>query len=173
MTSPSEADRTKLARDQNKARQERTDLVDDVFSVYDIAMLGREPVDGHETIAFAITPRPNAPTKTRDGKWLRYFKGRAWVSESDFELAKLEVEAIADLSMGMGLVARVHKGTRMSFERRKINDEAWLPAKAQYTISGRILLLKRLHEGGTYEYSNYRKFTVDTSTTIAAPQPPE
>jgi len=31
------------------------------------------------------------------------------------------------------------------------------------------LLLKRLREGGLFEFSNYRKGTVDTSTTIESP----
>ena len=32
-------------------------------------------------------------------------------------------------------------------------------------------MLKRFREGGTIDFSNYRKFTVDTATTIAPPAP--
>jgi hypothetical protein len=162
-------DRAQATRERDRDRRERADAVDDVFSVHAIAMLGRESVAGHDAIAFSLTPRQGVRTKTRDGKYLRYFKGKAWISEFDFDLVKLEVEAVQNLSMAMGLLARVHKGTTAVFERRKVNGDAWLPARAQYALSGRILLFKRLREGGTSEYSNYRKFTVDTSTTIAEP----
>jgi hypothetical protein len=167
-----DADRAKASRAWDRDRRERADLVDDIFSTYALAMLGRETVAGHGAIVFSLTPRAAAKTKTRDGKFLRYFKGRAWVSESDFELMKLEVEAVQNVSMAMGFLARVHKGTTASFERRKVNNEVWLPARAQYTVSGRILLLKRLRESGISEFANYRKFSVDTTTSIAPPAVP-
>lgn len=158
-----EADRTRLARDQARRQADDAARVDDVFRVFDIAMLGREPVQGHDTIVFTLTPRPEATARTREGRWLRDFKGKAWVSESDFELVRLDVEAIRTVSIGMGLMARIHQGTRAIFERRKVNGEVWLPATSEYQVSGRVLLLKRIRESGRSDYSNYRKFSVDTS----------
>jgi hypothetical protein len=163
------ADKARIERERAAARRERAELVNDVFVVYDIAMLGRERLDGHDTIAFSLRPRPDSKPRTRDGRMLKSFRGRAWVSESDFELVQLDVEAINAVSIGLGLLARVHKGTTASFTRRKVNGEAWLPARAEYVVSARVLLLKRLREGGLFEFSNYRKGTVDTSTTIESP----
>lgn len=150
-----------------RSRREMQARVDDVFRVYDLKMLGRESIEGHDTIAFSMNPLPDANPRTREGHWMRAFRGRGWVSESDFELVKLEVEAIDDVSLGLGLLARVHKGTTFAFQRRKINGERWLPAFSSYTLSARIMLLKRLRQRGTTEYSNYRAFGVDTTTTIA------
>ena len=161
------ADKARVERERTAARRERALMVDDVFVVYDVAMLGRERIEGHDTIAFSLQPRPASRPRTREGRMLKLFRGRAWVSESDFELARLDVEAIGTVSIGMGLLARVHKGTTASFTRRKVNDEAWLPARAEYEVSARVLLLKRFREGGLYEFSNYRKFTVDTKTEVA------
>jgi hypothetical protein len=164
------ADRARQEREWEKVRRERAQLVDDVFVVYDIVMRGRERIDGHDTIAFTLTPRPQSRPQTRDGRFMKSFIARAWVSESDYELVKLDVEATENVSMGMGLIARVHKGATASFTRRKINNEVWLPARSEYRVSARILLLKAWREGGVSEFSNYKKFTVDTSTTIGAPQ---
>ena len=88
------ADRARIDRERAAARRERAEMVDDVFVVYDIAMLGRERLDGHDTIAFSLRPRPESKPRTREGRMLKAFRGRAWVSESDFELARLDVEAI-------------------------------------------------------------------------------
>ncbi len=164
------ADRARAARQADESRRERAVLVDDVFVVYAVDMVGRERIEGHDTIAFTLTPRPQAKPRTRDGRMMRSFRGRAWVSETDFELARLDVEAIEAVSIGLGLLARVHKGTTASFTRRKVNGEAWLPARTQYEVSARFLLLKRFREGGASEFSNYRKFTVDTAADIASPR---
>jgi len=169
LAAESPADRTKAARRADEDRRERAVLVDDVFVVYAVEMVGRERIEGHDTIAFTLTPRPQAKPRTREGRMLKSFRGRAWVSETDFELARLDVEAIDTVSIGLGLLARVHKGTTLSFTRRKVNGEAWLPARVEYEVSARVLLLKRFRQGGVTEFSNYRKFTVDTAADIASP----
>lgn len=162
-------ERAKLAREREKARRDAAAAVEDLFRVYDIAMVGREAIDGHDTIAFTMTPRPRAPVRTREGRWLRAFKGRAWVSESDHELVKLEVEAIDTISMGLGMLARMHKGTTAAFSRRKVDAETWLPARAEYRFSARVLMLRSMRETGTVDFTNYRRFGVETDATIAQP----
>jgi hypothetical protein len=171
----------KLEREPDKARAEQAEAlakerreldaaIDDALAIYDIQMLGREVVRGHDTIVFSFTPRKGARSRTEEGKWMRHFAGKAWVSESDHELVKLEAEALDTVSVGLGLLARVHKGSRAAFERRKVNGEKWLPASASYTASARVLLLKRMRVGGTSEYSDYRKFTVATATAVGRQQ---
>jgi hypothetical protein len=135
-------------------------------------MLGRERVAGHETIVFSLDPRPDARPRTDSGKMMHHFKARAWMSESEYELVRVEVEAVRTVSFGLGLLARLHEGTTASFERRKVNGEVWLPARTAYVGSGRLLLVRRVRVGGGSEFSNYRKFTVETSTTLALPEEP-
>ena len=171
LSSQTPGDRAKATRDYDKSRKEALDRINDLFIVYDIRMAGRERIDGHDTIALTLEPKPNSRPATREGKWMQYFRCRAWVSETDHELVKLNVEAIRDANIGFGLLARMNRGTVMTFTRRFVNNEVWLPARADYTIKARVLLLKRFLQGGTIEFSNYRKFTVDTATTIAPPAP--
>ena len=159
------------ARDEDKARREYSAAVDDVFHVYDIQMVRREAIEGHDTILATLTPRPGVKPLTRDGKVMRHFKARAWISESDYELVRVEIEAIDTLSFGLGLLARVHAGTVAAYERRKVNNEAWLPAAVTWTASARVALVRRLRVRGVSEFSDYRKFTVDTSTTYGSPPP--
>ena len=169
-TQASEARRQKAARERAKVRQRYDAAIDDLFRVYDIRMIRREPIDGHDTILATLNPKEGVKARTDDGKIMQKFKARAWVSESDYELVRVEVEAIRDLSFGMGLLARVHKGTVATYERRKVNNEVWLPAKVTWTASGRLLLLRRLRLRGISEFSGYRKFSVDTSTTYSTPR---
>jgi hypothetical protein len=164
----SESERQKAAREHEKARRRRTAAIDDLFRLYDIRMIRREPIDGHVTILATLHPKDGVKPQTDDGKIMRNFKARAWVSESDYELVRIEIEAIRDLSFGMGLLARIHKGTVATFERRKVNNEVWLPAKVTWTASGRVLLLRRLRLRGISEFSDYKKFTVAVHEILSA-----
>lgn len=168
----SAAAREKDARERAKARQEIEATIDDLLQIYDVRLVDRAALDGHDTIVTTLTPRPKARPRTDGGRFLRNFKARAWISESDFEPVRVEMEAIDDLSVGWSLLARVHKGTVATFQRRKVNNEVWLPEQATWTASARVLLVKRLRLRGVAEYSGYRKFTVDTSTSPAVPRPP-
>jgi hypothetical protein len=146
--------RAKVERQADKARAEYAAAVDDIFAIYDIHMLRREPIDGHDTILATLTPKADARPRTDDGKVMRHFKARAWINEADGELVRVEIEAIEPLSFGLGLLARVDKGTVASFERRRVNDEAWLPAQVTWTAGARVFLLKRLRLRGIAEFSN-------------------
>jgi hypothetical protein len=152
-----------------KDRQQYQSAIDELFRLYDIRLVKREPLEGHDTIVATLTPRPGVKPQTDDGQMMRHFKARAWVSESDFELVRVEIEALDDLSIGWGLLARVHKGTMATYQRRKVNNEVWLPEQATWTASARVLLVKPLRLRGVADYSGYRKFSVDTSTTYASP----
>lgn len=162
----------KEAQEREKERRRARAAVDDLFRVYDIRMLRREPLNGHDTIVVSLTPKDRAKPRTDDGKIMRHFKARAWISESEYELVRAEIEAIDDLSFGWGLLARVHKGTIAMFQRRKVDNEVWLPERVTWTASARMLLVRRLRRRGVAEFSGYRKFTVDTSTTYTTTSPP-
>ena len=153
-------------REWEKAHGERSEAVDDVYIVYAIKMTGRERVEGHDTIAFTLTPKPESRPKTREGGLMKHFTVQAWISENDHELVRLEAKAIDNVAFGLGVLARIHKGAEFSFLRRKINDEVWLPAVAKYSGSARVGLLWTLRRTGSSEYSGYRKYSVDTSSSF-------
>jgi len=157
-------------RDWDEAHHERSEAVDDLYVVYAIHMTGRERVEGHDTIAFTLTPRPDSKPKTREGDLMKHFGVKAWISETDHELVRLEAEAIDNVAFGLGVLARIHKGAQFSFLRRKINGEVWLPAIASYSGSARVGLLFTLRRTGSSEYSGYRKFSVDTSSSFEHPK---
>ena len=157
-------------RERQKVRRERDEAMSDIYDLFEIRMIGRERVEVHDTIAFLLTPRRDAKPKTRAGEQMRHFSVRAWVSENDHELVKLEAEGIDNLRLGLGGLARLHKGARLSFVRRKVNGEVWLPAVVSYNGSARMGLLFTLRRSGTSEFSGYRKYSVDTLEGFSRPK---
>ena len=70
-------ERAQQDRERERKRRERAESIDDIFQVFDVRMLGREAIEGHDTIAFSLTPRPGAKPRTRSGNIMRNFSGRA------------------------------------------------------------------------------------------------
>jgi hypothetical protein len=160
----------RLAREAEERRKEGL-LIDELFQLYDIHVVGREILDGYPAIQLAFRARPNAKPRSRETKTMMKIAGRAWFSETEFQVIRLEAELQDTVSVGLGMLARLNKGAKAVFLRRKVNDEIWLPAESRFTGSARIMLLKGLNIDTRTEYSEYRKFSVQTSVTIQPPQP--
>jgi hypothetical protein len=161
----SPAERAQRLKKEADEERERRLVVDDGFAVYDIKLVGQETRDGCQMIIAALTPRPNVDTKTELGGYFKKFKGQAWVCQQDYQVARVEMSAIDDITIGWGLLGRVHEGSRFTFTRRKVNDEIWLPAEARFEASGRTLLFRKFQLFTVTSYSDYKKFNVDTSVT--------
>lgn len=160
-----DARRKRLAKEARE-RQEEARVVDDVFAVYDIRVLRREVVDGRPMIVTSLTPRPHAKTRSEAGGYLKRLKGMAWVDEADRQVARIEMEVVKDVKLGLGLLARLHKGSTLTFQRTRVNGEIWLPAESRFRIAGRTVVFRKFALESTTRYSQYRKFDVTTSETV-------
>jgi len=161
------AQREKRLAKKAKERQEEQDVIDDVFAVYDIAVLGRETLDGRSTVVTSLTPRPNARTRSDAGKFLKKIRGKAWVDEADRQVVRAELEAVEDITFGFGLLARMHRGSTMAFRRTLVNNEIWLPAEAQYKLVGKTLIFRKFALESTTSFSDYKKFNVSTAEEVS------
>ena len=148
------------------ANQERDEeaFIDDLFGVYETSFVGRENVEGRSTMVVDFQPRPGSTYKTKsdNGKHLRHFRGRVWFDEKDYEGVRLEIEAIEPVNIGLGLLAKLQKGARITNERKKFNDEVWLPVKVEVSIDLRLMLVKGLRIRQVLEFSDHKKYSVDT-----------
>jgi hypothetical protein len=154
----------RLRKEADEQRQQRQ-IVDDGFAVYDIKLVGQDSMDGCEMTIASLTPRPNVQTRTEFGGYFKKFKGRAWVCQQDYQVARVEMDAIDDITIGWGLIGRVHEGSKFTFTRKKVNGEIWLPAEAKFEASGRTLLFRKFQLFTVTSYSDYKKFNVETSVT--------
>ena len=161
----------RLAKEAEEKRKEEETL-DDLFQLYLVRMVGREIHGGYSAILLTFEAKPEYKPRTREGKILEKFKGRAWICEEDHQLIRIEATLIDNLTFGMGVLARLNKGATVVFERRKVNNEIWLPAQAHFTGSARLLLFKGMRIDANSEYSEYRKFTVETRVQYGAEKDP-
>ncbi len=169
-SSESAADRQKrLAReDERRLREQR--VVDEVFRMDDIVMVGRETIEGRPTVIVDFTPRPGYRPVTEGGKVIQKIQGRAWIDEADRQLVRLETRLLDNMGVGPARVTRLQRGSSGYFQRRKVNGEIWLPSEASFTGSARLLLVFGARVRLSSRYSDYRKFSVGTDESISAPE---
>jgi hypothetical protein len=160
----SDAQRDRRLRAEADASRKELEMIDEAFRLYDFRLVGREPRDGYNAILFTFSPAPGLPPRSSQGKLVQKFSGRAWVSEADHQLIRVEAQAIDDVTMGFGLLARFEKGSQVVFQRRKVSDTTWLPFELRYTVGGRVLLVKKLRIEGLHEYSNYKALRGDPTS---------
>jgi hypothetical protein len=168
--SPNQRER-RLRLEAEDTRKEN-ETIDDAFRLYDFRLIGRERFGGYDAVLLTFGPTPGFEPRTNEGRLLKNFSGRAWVAESDCQLIRVEVEAIDDVSMGFGFLARFYKGSHVVFARRKVSDAVWLPSELSYSAGGRVLLVKKLRVEGVREYSDYKALG-DGLTALWQPHPGE
>jgi hypothetical protein len=158
-----ERERTESARQRaerlRKAEEERRyrdAMLEDAVAVYQATFVGRERMEGEQVLVAELKARPNARTKTREGRWMKHFAGRIWVDESDYQVVRLDMRAVEDLTIGWGLIGRLHQGSRVFYSRQKVYD-FWMPAELTYGGSGRTLLLRPFEISVTTTYFGYKK----------------
>jgi hypothetical protein len=159
-------DPAKRASAESERKLKETRTIDEIFRIFEFRIVKREEIGGRSAILVSFDPREGVETSTRGGKILKKFSGRAWFDEQDRQLVRVEGELNDDLSFGFGLLAKLRKGARAVMERRKVNDEIWLPSEARFVGHGRVFLVKGIHVDTVSEYSDYRKFTVATDSAV-------
>jgi hypothetical protein len=155
---------TPAQRERDRAERLRREqqIIDDAFGVFEVEALGRETIEGRPAVLLKFHPRLTYKPKTSEGRNMQHLAGKVWVDEQDHQLARVEIEVIDPISIGLGILAKLQKGASIVAERRKFNDEIWLPVRTDVTLNARVLLLKGFNIRSINEFSEHKKYSVDT-----------
>ena len=163
-SSPSE--RAKQQKDIEKNRREEREAIDELFRVYDIHLVGRETIAGYPTIVGTLDPRPDYQPRSDDGRMMKRFRGRVWAHEFDYQIVKVDLESVEDVTIGWGILARLRKGAKVTLQRTKVNDEVWLPASLRVIGTGRTLMFRGFKIDSVTQWFDYKKFSVSTEENL-------
>jgi len=137
----------------------------------------RERFRGQDVLVFDFEPNPEFKPHKLEEKVVQKLAGVVWVDEKAHDVARLEAYFVGDVKLAGGLLANVQKGTSFVFEQAFINSEVWLPTYMEGHVGARVLLVKGFKVSFVTRYSDYKKFNVQTLSTIAKPKaaetPPE
>src|SRR5580692_2387151 len=155
----------KRAEKEEKGRIEDRKFVLEVADAYNFKLVGTELVGGREAWVIDGEPRPGFVPHMKQSKFLTKFRGRVWIDNSDFQLAKMDVECLDTISWGLFL-ARIHKGSRFMLEQTRVNQEVWLPRELTVKVDVRLALLKNFNVDLEQSFRDYKKFRA-TSRVLA------
>lgn len=153
----SDSDRRKREEKEEKDREDGRKFVKEIADAYNFTLVGTEMVNGRPAWVIDGEPRPGFEPHMKNAKFLTKFHGRVWIDQGDLQMARMDVEAIDTVSIGLFL-ARIHKGTRVMIEQTRVNDEVWLPKHLTFKLDARVALLKGYKMDGEDIYSDYKKF---------------
>src|SRR3984957_2091939 len=130
----------------------------------------RERFHGQDVLVFDFEPNPEYKPRNIVEKIVSKLAGVIWVDEKAHDVARLEAYFVGDFRFAGGLVANLQKGTSFIFEQAYLNDEVWLPTYEEAHLGVRVLLLKGFKVNAVTRYSDYKRFNVETLSTIAKPK---
>lgn len=133
-------------------------LTTDDLPNYDIEYKGHKQVDELFTYVFDVEPR-----RIANGK--RYFRGRIWVDDVDFQIVKSVGKIVPDYAQ--------NKFPEFETIREQIDGKYWFPTwtKADDVLQfGDFLRGRSVRVREIITYENFKKFEVDTSITYGKPQ---
>lgn len=146
---------TRLEKEAAEAT-ERAQILDDAYAVYQPAFAGRDTLDGQDVVVVTLNPKPEAAVRSREGRWMKSTKGTLWIDERDREVVRARIDAVDDLSIGWGMVARIHPGSGFEYARKKFQG-AWLPSVFTVRATGRTLLFRKFQFETVTTYTDHKR----------------
>ena len=130
----------------------------------------RERFRGQDVLVFDFEPNPEFQPHKMVERIVHELAGVIWIDEQAHEVARLEAYFVGDFRVAGGLLANLQKGTSFVFEQSYFNNEVWLPTYEEAHVGVRVLLMKGFNVNATTRYSDYKRFNVQTLSTINQPK---
>lgn len=136
----------KIARKQ----KERAELIDATRTAFLFTFVGTETRAGRVLYKYEMEPNPSYKPTSRATSILEKVRGFVWIDPRAEEIAKVEGDVTADISLGLFL-AKIYKGSHFMQERYEVLLGVWMPTFSQYDFDGRKLFSSiAVHERTSY-----------------------
>jgi len=144
---------------QEESRMQAED--NDVRSMFEIRVAGRERIDDLSVIRLELNARPTYRPRTDYGRQCQHVTLSVWTTEESHEVVRVTARLGDAFEAGFAVL---EKEATISVERRMIHEKVWLPVRTEVTGRHDRSDGRRLGpaEHVIAEFSNFKKFTVDT-----------
>ena len=157
-------DRRRETPDQRKARiadwdrrrRREREPFREVPNAFNLKVAGEETIGGNPAWVIDATPKPGYKPVSNATRFFPKVKGRVWISKSDYQILKMEIESLDTISFG-GFLVRMAKGSRITVDAAHVNNEVWMPTRVLLRGSVRIALIKVIRGEVDFALTDYRK----------------
>src|ERR1700690_982641 len=132
-------------------------LTSDEIPDYQILYVGKQKEDELGTYVFDIAPKQIDKNK-------RYFQGRIWVDDNDFQIVKTYGKNVPDIGVGKKRGGQENLFPNFTTWRQQIDNKYWFPVYTKvddelHFSSGDV------HVRQVVKYSNYKRFGANVKIT--------
>ena len=153
--------RERRAADWDRKRQKQREPIREMADAFTFTMAGEETLNGGETWVIDAAPKPGYRPKGQSTAFFPKVKLRLWIAKNDSHWVKIDMESLDTITFG-GFLIRMAKGSHLTAENARINNEVWLPKRAALKGSVRIALVKVLRGELIFTFNDYKKFQTDS-----------
>jgi hypothetical protein len=121
------SDAANAQKQQDKQNQELEDFMQAMM----LANGRRKIVNGRSFLTYDIVPNPKFDAKNINQHLAQVMQGKVSIDEQTGELIDINVTSVADLKIGGGLIANVHKGLWLHIHNEPRPDGVWLTDLAE------------------------------------------
>jgi hypothetical protein len=155
------AERERRISEWDRKQEHQRAPFQEIPDAFDLRLAAEETLDGRDVYVIAATPKPGYKPKLAAAAYFPKIKGKLWIDKQDNRWVKAEFESLDTISFG-GILVRLARGSRATFEETRINDEVWLPKRVRVDASARVMLVAAARAQVDIAFSNYRKFQADS-----------
>lgn len=142
-------------------RRERLTIAD-LLRASKLTSPRRERFRGRDVIVFDFEPLPGYKPQKNYEKVFGKMAGAIWIDPTDKQVARAEARLIEAYKIGGGMLASLKEGANFVLEQDRVNQEIWLPTRAEINVVARVLLVKGFNINETITYGDYKRFNVET-----------
>ena len=130
------SDKSKADKETAKNNQQAVDMI----SAMMLTNGHRERVDGRSVLFYEIVPNPHFKAKNLEQRFASVMQGKVSIDEESGELIDVDVHSVADVKIGGGVIASLHKGFWLHIHSTPQADGVWLNDLAEGTGDARAAL---------------------------------
>ncbi len=162
------AERQRRIDEWDRKQQRQRAPFKEIPNAFDFRLTGEETLNGRDVYVIEATPKPGYKPTLAATAYFPKMKGKLWIDKRDSEWVKAEIESLDTISYG-GILVRLAKGSRVTFEETRVNNEVWLPKRIAVSVSARVMLVTGARVELEIAFSNYRKFQADSRLVTERP----
>jgi hypothetical protein len=147
--------------DQEDERKDRPSIAD-VLRASKLVNPRRERFRSRDVIVFDFEPLPGYKPQKNYEKLFGKMAGAIWIDPIDKQVARVEARLVEAYKIGGGVLASLKVGANFTLEQERVNQEIWLPTRAEINLGVRVLLVKGININHTITYGDYKRFSVES-----------
>jgi hypothetical protein len=158
-----DGDRPNGAQPNGAQEDERKDRpsIADVLRASKLLNPRRERFRTRDVIVFDFEPLPGYKPQKNYEKLFGKMAGALWIDPIDKQVARVEARLVETYKIGGGMLASLKEGANFTIEQERVNQEIWLPTRAEINLGVRVLLVKGININTTITYGDYKRFSVE------------